>query len=225
MNNKIKINKEWEKELKSYFLTENWLKLSSFIRNEYLNKSKKIFPEPKDLFKAFELTPFSSIKVVILGQDPYHNDKQAEGLSFSVPKGLSLPPSLKNIYKEIEKDLNIKKDFTNGNLENWAKQGVFLLNSILTVEAHRPASHQGKGWEEFTDYIIKIISNNKNNIVFILWGNYAKSKKLLIDKDKHLIIESAHPSPFSTHNGFFGSKPFSKTNKYLKDNNIKDIKW
>lgn len=225
MNNKIKINKEWEKELKSYFLTENWLKLSSFIRNEYLNKSKKIFPEPKDLFKAFELTPFSSIKVVILGQDPYHNDKQAEGLSFSVPKGLSLPPSLKNIYKEIEKDLNIKKDFTNGNLENWAKQGVFLLNSILTVEAHRPASHQGKGWEEFTDYIIKIISNNKNNIVFILWGNYAKSKKLLIDKDKHLIIESAHPSPFSAHNGFFGSKPFSKTNKYLKDNNIKDIKW
>lgn len=225
MNNKIKINKEWKKELKSYFLTENWLKLSSFIRNEYLNKSKKIFPEPKDLFKAFELTPFSSIKVVILGQDPYHNDKQAEGLSFSVPKGLSLPPSLKNIYKEIEKDLNIKKDFTNGNLENWAKQGVFLLNSILTVEAHRPASHQGKGWEEFTDYIIKIISNNKNNIVFILWGNYAKSKKLLIDKDKHLIIESAHPSPFSAHNGFFGSKPFSKTNTYLKDNNIKDIKW
>jgi uracil-DNA glycosylase len=225
MTDLININKEWKKELNPYFTTSNWQDLSSFIRNEYLNKDKKIFPNPKDIFKAFNLTPFSKVKVVILGQDPYHNDNQAEGLSFSVPKGLILPPSLKNVYKEIESDLSIKKDFTDGNLEKWAKQGVFLLNSILTVIAHNPASHQNKGWEEFTDYVIKKISDDKENIVFILWGNYAKSKKVLIDTNKHVVLESAHPSPFSAYNGFFSCKHFSKCNEYLKKHKKGIINW
>lgn len=221
----ININKEWKKELNPYFATENWKVLSSFIRNEYLDKDKKIFPNPKDIFKAFNLTPFSKVKVVILGQDPYHNDNQAEGLSFSVPTGLILPPSLKNIYKEIESDLSIKKDFTDGNLENWAEQGVFLLNSILTVIARNPASHQGKGWEGFTDYVIQKLSDDREHIVFMLWGNYAKSKKALINTDKHLVLESVHPSPFSAYNGFFGCKHFSKCNQYLKKYKKGIINW
>lgn len=225
MLNFLNINKEWQKELEPYFSTKNWKDLNSFIRNEYLDNNKKIFPNKKDIFKAFELTPFSKVKVVILGQDPYHNDGQAEGLSFSVPNGLTLPPSLKNIYKEIESDLAVKKDFTDGNLEKWAEGGVFLLNSILTVVAHTPASHKDKGWEHFTDYVIKKISDDKDNVVFILWGNYAKSKKLLIDNKKHLILESVHPSPFSARNGFFGSKHFSKCNEYLKKHKKGIIKW
>ncbi len=225
MLNLMNINKVWGKELNPYFSTKNWVDLSSFIRNEYLNKEKKVFPDSKDIFKAFNLTPFSKVKVVILGQDPYHNDKQAEGLSFSVPNGLTLPPSLKNIYKEIESDLGIKKDFTDGNLEKWAEQGVFLLNSILTVVAHIPGSHKNKGWEAFTDYVIKKLSDDKDNIVFILWGNYAKSKKILINPEKHLILESVHPSPFSVYNGFFGSKHFSKCNEYLKKYKKGIITW
>lgn len=225
MSDLINIDKEWRKELEPYFTTEDWEVLSSFIRNEYLDKNKKIFPHPKDIFKAFNLTPFSKVKVVILGQDPYHNDSQAEGLSFSVPKNLILPPSLKNIYKEIESDLNIKKDFTDGNLTNWAEQGVFLLNSILTVIAHNPTSHQNKGWEGFTDYVIKKLSDDKDNIVFILWGNYAKSKKLLINTKKHLVLDSVHPSPFSAYNGFFGCKHFSKCNEYLKKHKRGIINW
>lgn len=223
MANLININEEWKKELNPYFETKDWKILSDFIRNEYLKK--KIFPKPKDIFKAFNLTPFSKVKVIILGQDPYHNDNQAEGLSFSVPCGLILPPSLKNIYKEIENDLNIKKNFNDGNLENWAEQGVFLLNSILTVVAHNPASHQNKGWEKFTDYIIKKLSDDRENLVFMLWGNYAKSKKTLINTDKHLVLESVHPSPFSVHNGFFGSKHFSKGNEYLKMHKKGIINW
>lgn len=199
--------------------------MSNFVRGEYLNKDKKIFPEAKNVFKAFDLTPFSKVKVVILGQDPYHDDKQANGLCFSVPKGLILPPSLKNIYKEIESDLNIKKDFTDGALEKLAEQGVFLLNSILTVVAHTPASHRNKGWESFTDEIIKTLSDKKDNLVFMLWGNYAKSKKSLIDTDKHLVLEAPHPSPFSVYTGFFGCKHFSKCNQYLKKNKIGEIKW
>ena len=221
----IKINEEWKKELKPYFSSKNWSILESFIRNEYSNNNKKVFPNKKDIFKAFNLTPFSKVKVVILGQDPYHNDGQAEGLSFSVPCGVILPPSLKNIYKEIESDLAVKKDFTVGNLDNWAEQGVFLLNSILTVVAHTPASHKDKGWEDFTDYIIKKLSDDKDNLVFILWGNYAKSKKILINNKKHLILESVHPSPFSARNGFFGSKPFSKSNEYLKKHKKGIINW
>ena len=221
----IEINKEWDRELKAYFLTKDWDILENFIRNEYSDSNKKIFPNKKDIFRAFELTPFSEVKVIILGQDPYHNDGQAQGLSFSVPEGFVLPPSLKNIYKEIESDIDIKKDFKKGNLDKWAKQGVFLLNSILTVVAHTPASHQNKGWEHFTDYIIKRLSDGKENLVFILWGNYAKSKKLLIDNKKHLILESVHPSPFSAHNGFFGSNPFSKCNEYLKKHKKGIINW
>lgn len=220
----IKINNEWKSVLDDYFSSKEWRKLSLFIRNEYLS-NKTIYPEPKNIFKAFDLTSFSEVKVVILGQDPYHGEKQAQGLSFSVKENMVLPPSLKNIYKEIESDLNIKKDFSNGNLENWSKEGVFLLNSILTVIKDTPASHQAKGWEEFTDYVIKSISHEKNNVVFILWGNYAKSKKRLIDENKHLILESAHPSPFSAYNGFFGCKHFSKCNNYLEKHKKGIINW
>lgn len=221
----INLNKEWKTKLNPYFKTQNWDLLNSFIGKEYSDKDKKVFPEEKDIFKAFNLTPFSKVKVIILGQDPYHNDDQAEGLSFSVPNGLILPPSLKNIYKEIESDLHIKKDFTDGNLTKLAEQGVFLLNSTLTVIAHSPASHQNKGWEDFTDYVIKKLSEDKEELVFILWGNYAKSKKVLIDTDKHLVLESVHPSPFSARNGFFGCKHFSKCNEYLNKHKRGIIRW
>jgi uracil-DNA glycosylase len=197
--------------------------LTDFIRNEYI--TKKVFPKPQDIFKAFSLTPFSKVKVVILGQDPYHNDGQAHGLSFSVEDGVIVPPSLKNIYKEIEQDCGIKKDFSNGNLQGWAKQGVFLLNAILTVVAHTPASHQGKGWEAFTDTVIKTISDKHEHVVFMLWGNYARSKKQLIDTSKHLVLEAPHPSPFSAYSGFFGCKHFSKCNEYLEKYGKGVIQW
>jgi len=221
----ININEEWKLVLQEFFESPDWKKLSEFIKKEYLDKNKKIFPQPKDVFKAFYMTPFSRVKVVILGQDPYHDKGQAHGLSFSVPDNVTLPPSLKNIYKEIEGDLGITKDFTKGNLESWAEQGVFLLNSILTVIAHNPASHRNKGWEKFTDFIIKTLSDKGQNIVFMLWGNYARGKKSLIDTKKHLVLESVHPSPFSANNGFFGSKPFSKANKYLKEHGKGEINW
>lgn len=223
MTREVQIEPEWKKVLEPFFNTENWQNLAEFTRTEY--KNNKVYPNPKDIFKAFELTPFSNVKVVILGQDPYHGAGQAHGLCFSVPNGVPLPPSLQNIYKEIESDLKIKKDFKNGNLEDWARQGVFLLNAILTVVASNPASHQGCGWEEFTDNVIKTISDKKDHVVFILWGNYARSKKQLIDTSKHLVLESTHPSPFSAYNGFFGSKPFSKCNAYLKEHVEKEIEW
>ncbi len=223
MEKEVNIEKSWKEVMQDYFQSENFRILSDFIRAEYM--SKKVYPQPKDIFKAFWLTPFDKVKVVILGQDPYHGVGQAEGLSFSVQIGVKLPPSLQNIYKEIENDLGIKKNFNDGHLEPWAKQGVFLLNAILTVIANSPASHQGKGWEEFTDAIIKTISDKKEHVVFILWGNFARSKKSLIDEKKHLIIESPHPSPFSANNGFFGSKPFSKCNDYLEKNGQKKIIW
>lgn len=219
----IKINNEWKLVLQDFFQQESWKGLASFIRKEY--STKKVFPEGKNIFKAFDLTPFSNVKVIILGQDPYHDDNQAHGLSFSVPTNIKIPTSLKNIYKEIENDLNIKKDFTYGNLDGWAGQGILLLNAILTVVAHTPASHRDKGWENFTDFIIKTLSDKKDNLVFMLWGNYAKSKKCLIDSKRHLILESVHPSPFSAYNGFFGCKHFSKCNRYLRENKIKEIKW
>lgn len=223
MNKDVYIEKSWKEILREYFTSKNFQNLSDFIRAEYV--SKKVYPKPQDIFKAFWLTPFDKVKVVILGQDPYHGPMQAEGLSFSVQFGVKLPPSLQNIYKEIESDLGIKKDFSAGHLELWAKQGVFLLNSILTVVANSPASHQGKGWEEFTDEVIKTISDKKEHVVFILWGNFARTKKFLINENKHLIIESAHPSPFSAHSGFFGSKPFSKCNDYLEKTGQDKIKW
>ncbi|MEI8339198.1 MAG: uracil-DNA glycosylase [bacterium] len=222
-NKEVNIEPEWKAALGRYFDTPEFKTLADFVREEY--KQKKVFPKPADVFRAFWLTPFSQVKVVILGQDPYHDDDQAHGLCFSVPEGQKLPPSLKNIYKEIEADLGVKKDMTKGNLEDWAKQGVFLLNAILTVVAHTPASHRGKGWEEFTDNVIKTISNKYEHVVFILWGNYARGKKVLIDESKHLIIESPHPSPFSAYSGFFGSKPFSKCNEYLKKWGREIINW
>lgn len=223
MERKVDIELEWKEALSDFFATEKFAKLTNFVREEYL--SKTVYPKPEEVFKAFWLTPFSKVKVVILGQDPYHGTHQAHGLCFSVPQGIIPPPSLKNIYKEIEDDLGIKKDFNDGNLEPWAEQGVLLLNAILTVVAHQPASHSKKGWEEFTDHVIKTLSNKRENLVFILWGNYARSKKTLIDQTKHLILESTHPSPLSAYSGFFGCKHFSKANKYLEEHRIKKISW
>ena len=221
--NDITLEPEWKEELKDFFERAEFAKLRALVREEYENK--KVFPKHEDVFRAFELTPFSKVRVVILGQDPYHNDGQAHGLSFSVPTGVALPPSLKNIYKEIESDLGIKKDFTNGNLESWAEQGVFLLNAMLSVVAHTPASHQKIGWEAFTDYVIKTISDKQEHVVFMLWGNFARSKKGLIDTNKHLVLESPHPSPFSAYTGFFGCKHFSQCNTYLELYGHKGIDW
>ncbi len=219
----VNIEPEWNLLLQDYFYLAEWQKTAEFVRSEYLNK--KIFPSPKDIFRAFWLTPFSKVKVVILGQDPYHDVGQAHGLCFSVPNGQKIPPSLRNIYKEIEQDLQIKKNFSDGNLQSWAEQGVFLLNAVLTVEAHKPTSHRDKGWELFTDLVIEKISQQKERIVFLLWGNFAKSKKRLIDTNKHLILEAPHPSPFSAHTGFLGCGHFSKTNAYLRKNKETEIFW
>lgn len=223
MSKQIQIEQSWKDALADFFESAEWKTLADFVKSEY--QHKKVYPNGKDIFKAFNLTPIDKVKVVILGQDPYHGEGQAEGLSFSVPKGVNLPPSLQNIYKEIESDMGIKKDFTNGSLEAWATQGVFLLNAMLTVIANSPASHQGKGWEVFTDKVIETISLKTKHTVFILWGNFARSKKVLIDTSKHLVLESTHPSPFSAYNGFFGSKPFSQTNQYLKSHHKKEIEW
>ncbi|HCC68016.1 TPA: uracil-DNA glycosylase [Patescibacteria group bacterium] len=187
-------------------------------------KDNTTYPPSDSVFRALKLTPFENIKVVILGQDPYHGKGEANGLAFSVNKNIKIPPSLKNIYKELNSDLGIKIP-NHGDLSNWAKQGVLLLNSILTVEANKPASHRGIGWEEYTDEIIKKINDKKKNIVFILWGKYAQEKGKYINENKHLVIRSPHPSPFSARTGFFGSKPFSKCNMYLKENKIEEIDW
>jgi len=223
MTKNINIEPEWAEALQDVFADERFVKLADFVRGEYL--TKKIFPKPEDVFRAFWLTPFSRVKVVILGQDPYHNDGQAHGLCFSVPSNVPVPPSLQNIYKEIESDLGVKKDYKSGNLEAWAEQGIFLLNAILTVVAHNPASHQKKGWENFTDAVIKTISDKQENVVFMLWGNYARGKKNLIDNKKHLILEAPHPSPLSAYAGFFGCKHFSKSNEYLVTCGQKEIIW
>ena len=223
MASQVKIEPSWAEQLAGYFDTEKFKNLSDFIRSEYL--SKTVYPKPENIFKAFWLTPFSEVKVVILGQDPYHGAGQAHGLCFSVANGIKPPPSLVNIYKELEADLGVKKDFTSGNLEDWSRQGVFLLNAILTVVASTPASHQKLGWEDFTDEVIKTISQRKEHVVFILWGNYARAKRVLIDQTKHLVIEAPHPSPFSAYSGFFGSKPFSQVNNYLKQQGKSEINW
>ena len=217
------IEKSWKGRLNKFFQSETWKNLSEFVRNEYLFKI--VYPKPADMFKAFELTPFEDVKVVILGQDPYHRAGQAHGLCFSVQDGVTPPPSLKNIYKEIESDLGTEKDFTKGNLEEWGRQGVLLLNVILSVAASQPASHRGQGWEEFTDTVIKTISEEQEGVVFMLWGNFARSKKTLIDTNKHLVLEAPHPSPFSAHTGFLGCKHFSQANEYLKNEGEKEINW
>jgi uracil-DNA glycosylase len=187
--------------------------------------TKTIYPEQKDIFNAFNATSFGKTNVVIIGQDPYHNPDQAHGLCFSVPDNITPPPSLKNIYKEILFDCGIEKDVTNGDLTNWAEQGVLLLNSVLTVEKNIPGSHAKKGWEEFTSEVIKKISEGRNHVVFFLWGNYAKQKGAAIDRSRHLVLESPHPSPFSAYTGFFGSRHFSQTNDYLKRHGKTSIQW
>ncbi len=218
----VKIEPSWGAVLADEFEKDYFKELSSTVREAYLKQT--VYPPPKYVFNAFDLTPFNEVKVVILGQDPYHGPNQAHGLSFSVADGVRIPPSLQNIYKEIKADIGSDIPIS-GNLERWAKQGVLLLNATLTVEANKAGSHQGKGWEQFTDTVIQTISDQKEHVVFILWGNFARSKASLIDESKHLILESPHPSPFSANNGFFGSKPFSKTNEYLKKYNLEPIKW
>ncbi len=221
----VKIEPSWKKALADEFSKPYFEELTAFVRKEYVEG--KVYPAPKNIFKAFELTPFDDVKVVILGQDPYHGAKQAIGLSFAVESDVALPPSLRNIYKELESDLGEPVENTHGDLSRWAKQGVLLLNATLTVRAASAGSHQGHGWEQFTDAAIKALSDKREHLVFILWGNYARAKagSGLIDRAKHLVIESAHPSPFSAANGFFGSKPFSKTNEYLEKHDEKPIEW
>lgn len=216
------IGNKWDLILQDEFKKEYFENLMNFVKKEY--KTKTIYPKQNEVFNAFRYTDFDNVKVVILGQDPYHGPNQAEGLSFSVSNEVLKPPSLKNIFKELESDMKIPYPEHNS-LKKWAKEGVLLLNAVLTVEEHKPTSHKDRGWEIFTDDIIKILNERNTPTVFILWGAYARSKRELITNPKHLIIESAHPSPFSARNGFFGSKPFSKTNEFLKKNNIKEIDW
>tara|TARA_Y100000996_G_scaffold412255_1_gene397922 strand:+ start:984 stop:1646 length:663 start_codon:yes stop_codon:yes gene_type:complete len=218
----VKIEKSWKKVLNNEFKKEYFNSLVSFLKDEY--KNKIIYPPGRRIFSSFNFCPFDKVKVVIIGQDPYHGINQANGLCFSVNKDVKIPPSLFNIFKELKYDIgiDIPKD---GNLERWAIQGVLLLNSILTVRKNCPGSHSKKGWENFTDEVISILSKNKNNLVFLLWGNYAKSKLKIIDQNNHFILTSSHPSPFSANNGFFNSFHFSQTNSYLKKNKIKEIKW
>ena len=216
------IGNQWDEILKDEYKKEYFQSLIDFIKKEY--KEKIIYPKQNEVFNAFRYTDFNDVKVVILGQDPYHGPNQAEGLSFSVSNSVLKPPSLQNIFKELESDLGIPFPKSNS-LKPWARQGILLLNAVLTVEEHKPTSHKDKGWEMFTDNVIKKINEKEEPVVFILWGAYARNKKSLITNPKHLIIESAHPSPFSARNGFFGSKPFSKTNSFLKKNGIKEIDW
>jgi uracil-DNA glycosylase len=219
----VKIESSWKKLLEDEFGKDYFEKLVEFVKNEY--KNSIIYPPARFIFNTFELTPFDDVKVVILGQDPYHGPNQANGLAFSVNEGISLPPSLQNIYKEIETDLGQKTKNVAGDLSNWAKQGVLLLNATLTVKSSRAGSHQNKGWEEFTDSVVRILSEKKKNLVFILWGNYAQRKGNVVDESNHLVIKSAHPSPLSAYNGFFGSKPFSKCNIFLKKHGKDPIDW
>ncbi len=215
------VNNSWDIVLDKEYKKEYFRKIVDFINNAY--KKETVYPIKSNILRALSLTEYESVKVVILGQDPYHGVGEANGLSFSVNDGIKLPPSLKNIYKELYNDLGIVK--TSGDLSNWAKQGVLLLNSVLTVKKDTPLSHSKIGWQIFTDAIIEKINEKDTPVVFILWGSYARSKKSLITNKKHLIIESAHPSPFSANYGFFNSKPFSRTNEFLKKNNLKEIEW
>lgn len=218
----VKITEEWDEVLKEEFSSPEYLALREFLKKEY--STHTVYPSMYDIFNSMKITAFDSVKVVLLGQDPYHNEGQAMGLSFSVPDGIDVPPSLVNMYKELnaETGFEIRKS---GNLTGWAKQGVLLLNAVLTVRAHQANSHKGKGWEFFTDSIIKKISDRKDHVVFLLWGANARSKKPLIDTKKHLILECAHPSPLSAYNGFFGCGHFVKTNEYLENFGIEPIDW
>jgi uracil-DNA glycosylase len=218
----VKIDDSWKVRLKDEFQKDYFLKLTDFVREEY--NTKTIYPPGALIFNAFNLCPFDRIKAVIIGQDPYHGPGQAHGLCFSVRQGVEFPPSLKNIFKEIEHDLGIPKPST-GNLERWAQQGVLLLNATLTVRAHQAGSHQGKGWELFTDSVISILNREKKNIVFFLWGSFAQKKGETIDESRHLVLKSVHPSPLSASRGFFGNKHFSRCNEYLIRNGLEQVDW
>lgn len=214
----------WLSVLEQEFEKDYMINLKSFLKAEK-DADVNIYPKNADIFNALNTTPFDKVKVVILGQDPYHGAGQAHGLSFSVQRGVAVPPSLKNIYKELESDIEGFKAPNHGHLTHWAEQGVLLLNATLTVRASTPGSHQNRGWEIFTDEIIKAISQKLEHVVFLLWGKYAQQKATLIDQKKHYVLTSAHPSPFSAHTGFLGSRPFSKTNQLLIQNNLKPIDW
>lgn len=216
------IEPQWKVQLFDAFQTQSFERLKAFLVED--RKQNKVFPPAKLIFNAFNLTPFSHVKVVIIGQDPYHGEGQAHGLCFSVPDGIKPPPSLVNIFKEISRDLGYAVP-KSGNLEQWAKQGVLLLNATLTVRANQAGSHQGKGWEEFTDAVIKSISDHLDGVVFLLWGNYAQAKASIIDTQKHLILKAVHPSPLSAHRGFIGCGHFSKTNEYLLSLGKEPIDW
>lgn len=218
----VKIEESWKKILSEEFQKPYFQNLVKFVKKQYSQNT--VYPSGKNIFAVFDNCPLQSIKVVILGQDPYHGPNQAHGLSFSVPDGIAKPPSLQNIFKEIENDLGIKTP-KSGNLSRWIQQGVFLLNTTLTVNKGQAGSHQNKGWEEFTDEIIKIISAKKEHVVFLLWGAYAAKKLQLIDNKKHLVLKAPHPSPLSAHRGFFGCKHFSKANNYLQKMGIEPINW
>jgi uracil-DNA glycosylase len=218
----IKIEESWKNVLKEEFEKPYFNTLSQFVKSEY--STTQCFPPGKLIFSAFDHCPFDKVKVVIIGQDPYHGPGQANGLCFSVNDGVRMPPSLQNIFKEIQNDLGIPFPLT-GNLERWADQGILLLNATLTVRAHTAGSHQKKGWEQFTDAVIKAVNDKKQNVVFLLWGAYAQKKGAFIDKIKHQVFESAHPSPLSAYNGFFGNKHFSKTNEFLTSKGLEPIEW
>lgn len=216
------IGNDWDNLLKHEYKKDYFKNLEKFVNDEYKNKT--IYPKINEVYNAFRYTSFNDVKVVIIGQDPYHGENQAEGLCFSVKKGVTKPPSLVNIFKELHDDLGCEIP-KNGSLVEWTKQGILLLNAVLTVEKDKAASHRAKGWEQFTDEVIRIVNDKDKPVVFILWGSYARSKKGLITNRIHYIIESAHPSPLSAYNGFFGSKPFSKANDFLIKKGLKPINW
>jgi len=218
----VKIEPIWKSKLQQEFEKEYFLRLAEFVKTEYTQNT--VYPPGSLIFNAFNLCPFQKVKAVIIGQDPYHGPGQAHGLCFSVRDGVAFPPSLLNIFKEIGTDIGIQRP-SNGNLERWASQGVLLLNATLTVRAHLAGSHQKKGWEQFTDSVINVLNNEKKNLVFFLWGAYAQKKGEAIDRTKHLVLESVHPSPLSAMRGFFGNNHFSKCNEYLREHEIEGINW
>ena len=219
----VKIEQSWKDALNAEFEKDYFKKLTDFVRNEYLS-GKTIYPEAKNIFNAFNLCPLDKVKVVIIGQDPYHEPHQAHGLCFSVESGTEFPPSLINIYKEIESDIG-HKSITKGDLSSWARQGVLLLNSTLTVRAHVAASHSGMGWETFTDSVIKTVAQNRKHVVYMLWGSFAQKKAEFVNEQENLILKSAHPSPLSAYRGFFGNHHFSRANEYLIVNGMSPIEW
>ena len=219
----VKIEPSWKKQLENDFNEPYFKELSEFVKQAYTRET--VYPPPKYIFRAFDLSPFEKVKVVILGQDPYHGKGQANGLCFAVNEGVTPPPSLQNIFKEIESEFKKPVQNREGDLSRWARQGVLLLNATLTVQAGQAGSHQGRGWEQFTDAVIRALSTERENLVFMLWGNYAKQKGAHIDRSRHLVLESAHPSPFSAYNGFFGNGHFKKANEYLIQHGAEPIDW